>query len=242
VFDALPAPDALRTLSPRTALEKVRVRIWSTRFAIVIARDLSEAPGAPTGSPEIEVAFVSARTFPNLRSTAPRARDADALTLAAMERTRAEGAGELVVAYLDGRLAAFHFIHTREHQARLERVSPRLYAPLGAGEALTEGVFVLPQFRGRGIGPAMLRESGCELGRRGFHRALAVIDVDNPRSLRAFHAAGFVGQPVVRVDRYRLGRRTSSYAPRDSGTLRRYLDAIGSFVVFATAVTQIANV
>jgi GNAT superfamily N-acetyltransferase len=242
VFDVLPALGALRTLSARTAFDKVRARSWSTRYAIVVSRDLTRPSLEPQGAPVIDVAFVAPDAFPDLRSTLPNARDADALTLAAMERTRAEGAGELVLAYETGRLAALHFIHTGEHQERLERVSPHLYAPLGPREALTEGVFVLPEFRGRGIGPAMLRASGRELGGRGFSRALAVVDVENARSLRAFHGAGFVGEQTVRVDTYRLGRRTSSFAAGDRHTRRRYLDAIGAAALLVATAAQVALV
>ena len=143
-----------------------------------------------------------------------------------MERTRAEEAGELVVARSDGELVGFHFIHTAAHQERLERIAPRLYEPLEPGEALTEGVFVFPDFRGAGIARSMLRASAVELARRGYRRGIAVIDVENHASLRAFRAAGFKGRPVMRVDAYRFGRRTSRFAAVDHETWRRYREAI----------------
>jgi GNAT superfamily N-acetyltransferase len=191
----------------------------------VVACDLAHRPDDLLDTPKLEVAFLDAATFPDLRSTLPEARDEDVLSLAAMERTRRELAGELVVALEDDELAAIHFIHTPEHQTRLDRVSPQLYSRLRPDEALAEGVFVFPAFRRRGVGPRMLRASASELARRGYQRALAVIDVDNSSSLRAFRAAGFTAESTMRVDCYRLGARMSRYVECDPEALRRYLEA-----------------
>jgi GNAT superfamily N-acetyltransferase len=204
---------------------KIRKRGWSTRRSVLVACELAHLRVESSVAPQLEVSFLDPAAFPDLPSTLPDARNHDLLSLAAMERTRAEGAGELVVARYDGELAGIHFIHTAAHQERLERVAPRLYAPLQAGEALTEGVFVFPAFRGRGVGSSMLRASASELARRGYHRGLAMIDVGNRASLRAFAAAGFTAQPTMRLDSHRLGRRTSRFVAVDSQARRRYLEA-----------------
>ena len=81
-----------------------------------------------------------------------------------------------------------------------------MYEPLQDGDVLTEGMFVFPAFRRRGVAASMLRASAAELARRGHRRCLAVIDVQNRASLRAFHAAGFTARSVMRVDVYRLGQ------------------------------------
>jgi GNAT superfamily N-acetyltransferase len=225
VFDAVPPLRAIFALSPRTAIGKLASRMWSTTRAVVVCCEMAEVPPCPPGAPRLELSFVRPATVPAIPSLLPGARDGDALMLSAMERTRAAGAGELVLAYEQGLLAGLHFVHTAEHQQQLERVAPHLYAPLAADEVLTEALFVLPGYRDRGVGSAMLRASLRELGARSYRRALAVIDVENVSSLRAFHAAGFRASTTMRLDTYVLGRRTSELIDRDPETHRRYLAA-----------------
>jgi GNAT superfamily N-acetyltransferase len=222
-FDAVPDRGTFRALSPNTLAAKVRARLWSTRRSMLVVRELAQHPSAGRApTPGIDVSFVHPSTFPDLSSLLDDPRDEDLLSLAALERTRAEAAGELVVARAGNEVAAIHFIHTAADQERLDRIAPGLYAPLAAGDALTEGVFVFPPFRGRGVAASMLRASASELQRRGYRRGLAVIDVENRASLRAFRAAGFTARPVMRVDAYRLGRRTSRFVEVDPETWRRY--------------------
>jgi GNAT superfamily N-acetyltransferase len=225
VFDAVPPLRALRALSPQTAVGKLVSRMWSTTRALVVCCEVADVPSCPPGAPRLEMSFVEPEQILDILALLPGARDDDALILSAMERTRAASAGELVLAHESGHLVGMHFIHTAVHGERLARVSPLLYAPLAADEVLTEAVFVLPSFRGRGVGSAMLRASLRHLAERSFRRALAVIDVENRRSLRAFHAAGFRPLTTMRLDTYVLGRRTSELIERDAETHRRYLDA-----------------
>ena len=226
VFDAVPDGGTFAALSPRLFVKKVCGRLWSTRRSVVVVGDFADRGDGRPPPARLDVSFVDPASFPDLSSTLQDASGADRLSLAAMERTRSEEAGELVVARSDGELVGFHFIHTAAHQERLERIAPRLYEPLEPGEALTEGLFVFPDFRGAGIARTMLRASAVELARRGYRRGIAVIDVENHASLRAFRAAGFNGQPVMRVDAYRFGRRTSRFAAVDRETWRRYRDAV----------------
>jgi GNAT superfamily N-acetyltransferase len=207
-FDAVPLA-TLRAVAPRTILDRVAKRAWSSRMSILVRCDLPTRDETPSGNPGLAISFVDPRECSPLPSMLPNARDGDALFLAALERTRSEAAGELVLAYEAGQLAAVHFIHTAQHQDRLARVAPNLYPVLMGGEALTESLFVFPAFRSRGIAGTILRASTRELSRRGYRRALAMIDVENHRSLGAFRAAGFTAQPAYRIDSYRLGRRTS---------------------------------
>ena len=130
-----------------------------------------------------------------------------------------------MVARCSDELVGLHFIHTRHHQDRLERVAPLLYAPLEPDEALTEAVFVFPAFRGRGVAPTMLRASLARLADHGYRRGLAIIDIENEASLRAVHAAGYTAEPTMRVDTWRFGRRTSEFRATDPATWRRSTEA-----------------
>ena len=59
-----------------------------------------------------------------------------------------------------------------------------------------------------------------------YRRALAVIDVGNEPSLRAFAAAGYRPAGTMRVDRLRLGRRSSRFVTASTELRRRYAAAV----------------
>jgi GNAT superfamily N-acetyltransferase len=225
MFDASPQLRTLLAQSPSTILGKLRSRLWSTRRSITLVLDLPPLAVAPA-PPDLDVAFADPAAVPDLTALLPDVAGADLLTLAAIERTRAAAAGELVIARKADTLAGLHFIHTAADRERLEQVAPGLYGPLAPDEALTEGMFVVPAVRRRGVAAAMLQATASELARRGYRRALAVIDVTNEASLRAFADAGYRPAGTMRVDRLRLGRRTSRYVAAATATLRRYNAAI----------------
>ena len=225
MFDVIPL-GTLASVPPGLILSRIHRRAWSSRTSVMVTCELQRRSWSSHPGPAREITFVHPGAFPALPAALPDARGEDALTLAALERTRLAGAGRLAVAYEHGQLAAVHFIHTHEHEAALERVSPGLYPPLDRDAALTESLFVFPAFRCRGVATALLRASAAELARRGFRHAMAVIDVNNRGSLRAFDAAGFTPSGMVRVDSYRLGSRSSRVVPLDAETARRYRHAV----------------
>lgn len=52
-------------------------------------------------------------------------------------------------------------------------------------------VYVDPQFRGRGIGSALLAALGEECGRRGFHKLIGKLFESNEASIRLVERGGF---------------------------------------------------
>jgi GNAT superfamily N-acetyltransferase len=226
MFDASPNPRTLLAQSPRTILAKLRSRLWSTRRSITLVLELP--PATAPGPSDLTVSFADPGAVPDLTTLLPDTTGADLLILAAVERTRAAAAGELALARRGDALVGVHFIHTAPDQERLEGVAPALYGPLAADEALTEGVFVVPDARGLGVAPSMLHATAEELGRRGYRRALAVVDVANAPSLRAFAAAGYRPAGTMRVDRLRFGRRSSRFTTATTDLRRRYARAVGA--------------
>ncbi len=227
MFDASPHPRTLLAQSPRTILRKVRARLWSTRRSITVVLELPPAVASP-GMVDLDVSFADPAAVPALTVLLPETTGPDLLTLAAIERTRAAGAGELLVARAAGALAGVLFIHTAADRRRLEQVAPGLYGPLAADEALTEAVYVVPELRGLGVAASILQAAAGELGRRGYRRALAVVDVGNAASLRAFAAAGYRPAGTMRVDRLRLGHRSSRFVAATGAWRRRYDTVVGA--------------
>jgi RimJ/RimL family protein N-acetyltransferase len=75
---------------------------------------------------------------------------------------------------------------------------------IGAGTAYVYKTFTLPEFRGRGLNTAALREIRRRCALEGYHQVLIDVASSNTASRRAIERAGF-----VRVGRFldlRLGR------------------------------------
>jgi L-amino acid N-acyltransferase YncA len=205
---------ALRRIGREPFAAKARQRLWSTRYALGIVCDLGEERPRAGSDVELEVTVEPAHAFTEAAVLLEQSSGFEYLFLRGLERTRLAEAGELVVARTpDGRPAAFHFVHHERHRARLERVARGLYPQLGPDEALTEAVYCIPELRGRHVASAMLTATLDRLAQDGIARAYAYIDVENRASLRAFHRAGFRPTDAMRIDRYRLGRLSSTFAP-----------------------------
>jgi L-amino acid N-acyltransferase YncA len=184
---------------------KMRRRLWSTRRAIAVVRELEAAPFTTPDGMQVEV--VHPDSFDALPLLVEAASGVEYLYVRPIERTRQARAGTISVARDgSGELMAFHFIHSAGDHDALERVAPQMYPALAADEVLTEAVYCLPAFRGRDVMPALLQATGRLLATRGTRRAFAYLDVANVSSLRMFSRAGYRPSGVERVDRYRLFR------------------------------------
>ena len=84
------------------------------------------------------------------------------------------------------------------------REFPGATCPIGAGTAYVYKTFTLPEFRGRGLNTAALREIRRRCAMEGYHQVLIDVASNNTASRRAIERAGFV--PVGRFFHLRLGR------------------------------------
>jgi GNAT superfamily N-acetyltransferase len=108
-----------------------------------------------------------------------------------------------------------------EHWARLDRFAPGRYPQLGRDEGLVEGAFTFPRFRGLGVmadGMAQLLAIARDAGSRSV---LTYVGDANVPSLRGCARVGF-DLDHVRVNRRRLGRRSSTVHPVDDAARRAW--------------------
>jgi L-amino acid N-acyltransferase YncA len=210
-------------LGPSGTLAKLRKRAWSEQVSIGLACNPARRRSvAPRGLP-LRIEVVDPCELGELGALLARTSGPEYAFLRAIERTRRARAGDLVVARTPGgRLAAVHFVHDERRRAALERVAPGMYPPMAADEVLTEGVWCRPELRGLGVVPTMLYASLGRLAELGVRRALAIIDLANTRSLRAFRRVGFEPSGVVRLDRRRLGRWRIDFGALDEETRARW--------------------
>ncbi len=93
---------------------------------------------------------------------------------------------------------------------------PGASCPVGPGTAYVYKTFTLPEFRGRGLNTAALREARRRCARDGFQQVLIDVASDNVKSRRAIERAGFVA--AGRLFLLRVGRVRQVWLP---GPVRR---------------------
>jgi GNAT superfamily N-acetyltransferase len=199
------AQSRLRDIPAGVLAAKLRRRLWSAHRAVRVSRDLCDKPTLPLDA--IRVEFVDPDAFAELPRLVEQAAGVEYLYLRPIERARQAGAGTLSVARAaDGDLVAFHFVHESSDYEALDSVAPGMYPVLPDDDVLTEEVYCLPAYRGRGLAPALLQATGVMLLEQGKRHALAYLDTMNIAALRMFNRAGYCPTGEERVDRYRGGR------------------------------------
>lgn len=80
----------------------------------------------------------------------------------------------------------------------------------GAGEFYLDSMAILPQFRGRGLGKALMLAAIAQGRQRGFRQFALIVDVDKPRLQQYYQSIGFTPADSIdffghRFNRLRLG-------------------------------------
>jgi GNAT superfamily N-acetyltransferase len=219
-------PNRMRDIPAGVVVAKLRRRLWSAHRAVVVSRDLQDEPSLPVDG--IRVELVAPDAFDELPVLVERAVGVEYLYLRPIERARQARAGTLSVARAaDGHLVAFHFVHESGDHAALDSVAPGMYPLLPEDGVLTEEVYCLPAYRGRGLAPALLQATGAMLLERGKRRASAYLDTTNIAALRMFNRAGYRPTGGERVDRYRGGHFDTVFRTMTPPTLAEWEAAIG---------------
>jgi ribosomal protein S18 acetylase RimI-like enzyme len=112
------------------------------------------------------------------------------------------------------------FLVTAGENERLAEVFGGLFPPLADDEGLLEFAFTLQQHRARPVMPTVLLRLIDIARERGLRRVVTYVRVDNPSFMRFFLRLGFAPF-VVRVERWRLFRRTVEFRPLDPGEIEQ---------------------
>lgn len=215
----------VRRVGIRLLAGKFRIRIWSNRVAIIVARSTEASVTASTSLPLSFSIVASGDVDPNEILT-ETLRGADLLYVDSMLRLFKQEPGDaIVVRTSDDRLVAVGLMSYADRHEALERAAPSLYHRLAPDECWTEAHYVVPQYRKMKILGATLAAERTYLYEQGYRRVLAVIDVANTPSLRAFSREGYQPTGVIRRDTYRLNRLTTRFSPSDDETDNRWRGA-----------------
>ncbi|MBT8264929.1 MAG: GNAT family N-acetyltransferase [Bacteroidia bacterium] len=99
-----------------------------------------------------------------------------------------------------------------EQNEQLKNYFGDLFPSLKKGEALVEGIFTKPEFRGKGIMPYALDLVNKEAMKLGYSKILVYVDRSNIPSLKGCYRAGFIPFQT-RYETWFLFRRTTSFRP-----------------------------
>lgn len=101
-------------------------------------------------------------------------------------RRRLENGREFYLSFLDG-----HWINYAWTTHRLRFAVDNLRLELREGDIYIDDAHTVPELRGRGINTLLHHFILAEYRKRGFRRAVVIVDVQNAPSLRAMEKCGF---------------------------------------------------
>jgi RimJ/RimL family protein N-acetyltransferase len=99
------------------------------------------------------------------------------------------------------------------------------FPELESHQALLEGAYMHPDFRGMGIMPAAVARISEEASNIGAHQILTFVGIDNIPSLKGCQRAGF-GPYQTRHDRWFLFNRNITFKPCTDRELKKFHQAI----------------
>ncbi len=218
----LVARDAVRMIRDghsRQLVDSLQTRLDSVTPALGLARDLAVPHQAPAAKVPVEVHPLGpGEELDFLALDDTDLSDDAAHTILQQRRLLDSQVGTCWIAVdPDGRPAYMQCLILPEHNDRLGGLFGDLYPRLRPGQALLEGAYTPPDFRGKGImahAMALIAESATDLGVRSV---VTFVGEDNIASLKGCKKAGF--WPYTRrLEIYRYGRRQVRYAPIPPGT------------------------
>jgi RimJ/RimL family protein N-acetyltransferase len=218
----LVARDAVRMIRDghsRRLVDSLKTRFDSVSPSLGLARDLAVPHQAPAAKLPVEVRPLGpGEELDFLALDDPDLSDAAAHMILQQRRLLESQAGTCWIAVdRDGRHAYMQCLILPEHNDRLRSLFGDLFPRLRPGEALLEGAYTPPDFRGQGImahAMALIAESAAD---QGVRSVVTFVGDDNIASLKGCKKAGF--WPYTRrLEIYHLGRRQIRYAPMPPGT------------------------
>lgn len=208
----------MRRIGMLVIAQKLSIRLWSTRVALMVSSETDPRPSKPPRIPLSFSVMPSEQVDGSELGTAAR-QGADVLYIEGLIRMYRDGPGDAIVARAsDGVLVAVGLMSYADRHETLDAAAPGLHHRLSPDECWTEAHYVPPAYRNKGVIAAVLAEERDYLRRHGVRKVYAVIDSTNLPSLRAFAREGYEPTGVIRLDRYRLNRYTSRFTVLDDRT------------------------
>jgi RimJ/RimL family protein N-acetyltransferase len=203
------------TIGPRASAQIAAHRLWSRHRSLGLRVDLEVLPPRPTARVAVEMVPVALSGFAGFED-ALAAGDGESVELLRRELLRRRGVETLFVAHAAQDRPIFaEWLVLADRQEPLHLATGGLYPPLAAGEALAEGAYTFPAFRGRAAMADGLWQLLARARDAGAHTVYTYVSPDNVPSLKSCARAGFVLHHV-RIERRRAGRTRISRVRPDA--------------------------
>jgi GNAT superfamily N-acetyltransferase len=196
-----------------TAWSAIRYRMYSDSTSIGLRRDLSLRLTKPTPKIPITVRPLAATDDLSVLEPEPSMPAEEAMSRLIQRRLLRSGLRVCYVAIApDGKPCYMQWVIPSTENSRARAIFGNLYPVLGPDEALLEGAYTPPAYRGKGImsaGMAQIAETAIEQGARW---AITFVDERNTASLKGCVRAGFAPY-VKRHEKFRLFYRQIRFEP-----------------------------
>jgi GNAT superfamily N-acetyltransferase len=198
---------------PATAWSAIRYRLHSDSTSVGLRRDLSLPFNKPTAKIPITVRPLAATDDLSALEPEPSMPMEEAMSRLIQRRLLRAGLRVCYVAIApDGKLCYMQWAIPSAENHRARAIFGNLYPVLGPDEALLEGAYTPPAYRGKGImsaGMAQVAETAAE---RGARWVITFVDERNSASLKGCVRAGFVPY-LKRHEKFRLFHRQIRFEP-----------------------------
>jgi GNAT superfamily N-acetyltransferase len=192
---------------------KIATRLWSRETAICLDAETARVRPIPSARIALEIRPMVRADLEALAREVAGTTARERWEVATRLRLFDAGLGSPLVALTaDGRVVHTQWLFLPPDNAGLQAYFGGAFAALRDGEALLEGLYTPPAWRGLGIMPAATVLSTLEARARGAARAIIVVAIDNLPSLKGCAKAGYT--PCrLRLQRWTMLRRTVRFVP-----------------------------
>ncbi len=106
---------------------------------------------------------------------------------------------------------------------RIKNYFKGIFPALNEDEALIEGVFTHPDYRGLKIMPNVIGEISKKIKQEGINKIIAFVDKKNIASLKGFKQSGF-NPYLSRKTKWRFFIRTVTFEPIPKSLIEEYIN------------------
>jgi hypothetical protein len=218
---------ALTAVGPRRLVGIAAHRAWSNGSSLGLRADLKRLPPRPEARVSVEMAPVALAEFEAFAEALPHATGQERVELLQRELMRERGVETLYVSTAaDGRPVYVQWLVLPDAQEPLHEATGGLYPRLQPDEALVEGAYTFPDFRGLAAMAAGMWDLLDTARRVGATTAYTYVTPTNVPSLRGCARAGF-GLDHVRLEQRRAGRTRIERARPDAAAGHAWRVAVG---------------
>jgi RimJ/RimL family protein N-acetyltransferase len=203
----------------RKLVESLKTRLDSVTPSLGLARDLQVPFEPPPAKVPVEVRPLRPGEEIDFLAMDDPDLDDDAAHMILQQRRLLDSVpGTCWIAVdRDGRPAYMQCQILPEHEAGLRALFGDLFPRLRPGQALLDGAYTPPAFRGKGIMAHAMAIIAATAAEKGARSVVTYVREDNIASLKGCKKAGF--WPYTRrLEIYRFGRRQIRFEPLPPGT------------------------